>query len=124
MARTRTFSLAAPAHGRAAEACGIDVVSPTLPRSSAAASHSKPARRGGRSFHLLARRVTPRMSAIEAGRARASEPSLVSHTSQLAGALCRAAGIWGTRLGDSTGFGVEPALHQAGQDRRLRESKL
>jgi hypothetical protein len=80
MARTRTFSFATPAHGRAAEACGIDVVSPTLPRSSAgyvtleALLVAVEAR-----FHLLARRVTPRLSAIEAGRRCVQADSSITH---------------------------------------------
>ena len=45
----RTFSFAAPAHGRAAEACDIDVVSPTSRGQALAASTLSPARRGGRS---------------------------------------------------------------------------
>ncbi len=56
--------------------------------------------------------------------APASKPSPVSHTSQLAFAVCRSARICKTGFGDGSGFGIEPALGEPCQDRRLNKSKL
>ena len=76
MARMRTFSFAAPARGRAAEACGTDVVNPTLPRSSPDSVTLEALLVAVEDqLHLPSRRVTPRRacmpSRLDAGGAQA-----------------------------------------------------
>ena len=71
----------APALGRAAEACETDVVSGTLPRSSAGPVHSEPARRGGRSTSTCCRDLSRR--ALLPSRLDAPGVEAVSSITQL-----------------------------------------
>ena len=124
MARTRTFSFrctgARPGCGSLRNRCG-ESEPPAVKRR---LRHTRSLLVAVEDqVHLLARRVTPRMYAIEARTHFVSKPSPVSHTSQLVCASCRAAGIYVTGLTDGSGFAVEPALGEPGQDRRLHGSK-
>jgi hypothetical protein len=108
----RTFSFAAPARGRAAEAYEIDVVSPGLPRSSAGYVHSKPCSSRWRiGIHPLSRPVTPRSVCHRDSTHLASEPPLVSHTAHRG-------------LGDGSRPEVEATLSKSRQDRWLERREL
>jgi len=124
------FLVRAPAHGRAAEAYGTDVVNPSLPRSSVGCFIRSPLVAVEDQVHLLSRRVTPRNVCHRGWTHQASEPPPVSHTSQPTYVFvpCRRwLGVSRSlvpRLGDGSGMGVEPTLGEPSQDRGFDGSEL
>ena len=122
------FLVRAPAHGRAAEAYGTDVVDLSLPRSSVGCFVRSPLVAVEDRVHLtVATRDAAQCMPSRLGAPGVRATSSITHTSQPTYVSCRAAAGSQSlmpRLGDGSGMGVEPTLGEPSQDWRLDRSEL
>jgi hypothetical protein len=122
------FLVRAPAHGRAAEAYGTDVVDLSLPRSSVGCFVRSRSSRWRIRSTCCRDGLRRAMCAIEAGRTR--RPSHLQYHTRHSSLGPRAVPPVARSLAslvpwfrDGSGMGVEPTLRESSQDRRFDWSK-